>query len=272
MKTIAFTNQKGGVGKTTSAVTVAAVAAERGARVLVVDLDSQGSATELFLGADPPSPGLSDALSGEARWADVVRAGREPGALGPSSGQIDVLPATEGLTLFEESIAETGDLWAVGTLISGVRKADRYDLCVVDCPPAIGRLSLNAVAGADLIVAPVTLSSLSMRGVVRLRRMVDAVEGALGEVPRVLYLPCAVDARYSETAEFLGVLHEAFGEYPEGDVLPPVRTSSAASRSYARALTAVEYRPDGRLAEDYRAVLDALLHHGSLALPVPATA
>jgi chromosome partitioning protein len=268
MKTIAFTNQKGGVGKTTSAVTIAAVAAERGASVLVVDLDSQGSATELFLGSDPPSPGLSDVLSGEARWADVVRTGREPGALGPGSGRVDVLAATEGLTLFEESIAETGDLWAVGTLVSGVRKADRYDLCVVDCPPAIGRLSLNA----DLIVAPVTLSSLSMRGVVRLRRMVDAVEGALGEVPRVLYLPCAVDARYSETAEFLGVLHEAFGEYPEGAVLPPVRTSSAASRSYARALTAVEYRPDGRLAEDYRAVLNALVQQGSLALPIQATA
>ncbi|MDT7858063.1 ParA family protein [Rubrivirga sp. S365] len=272
MKTIAFTNQKGGVGKTTSAVTVAAAAAERGADVLVVDLDAQGSSTELFLGRAPEGLGLSDVLAGGGRWADAVVTGREPGAIGEGSGRIDVLPATEGLTLFEESLAESGDLWAVGKLVASVRKSDRYGLCVVDCPPAIGRLSLNAVAGADLIVAPVTLSSLSMRGIVRLRQMVDAVEGALGEVPRVLYLPCAVDARYSETAEFLDVLHQAFGYYPEGDVLPAVRTSSAASRSYARALTAVEYRPDGRLADDYRAVLDTLSEHGSLALPSPAAA
>ena len=275
MRTLALTNQKGGVGKTTSAVTLAAVAAERGVDVLVLDLDSQGSATELLHPSGPPTSGVADvigtgAAGGRVRWSDAVVTVREPGALGPGSGRIDLLPATDQLVAAEEHLYETGDLWSIGALVGAVRKADRYGLCVLDCPPAVSRLTLNAVAGADLVIAPATLSSMSVRGIERLHQLVEVVEANLGEVPRVLYLPCAVDARYSETARLLGEFERAFGLYPDGDLLPGVRTDSAASLSFARRQTAVEYRPDGRMAEDYRAVLAALAANGVVHLPAPA--
>ena len=275
MRTLAFTNQKGGVGKTTSAVTLAAVAAERGVDVLVVDLDSQGSATELLHPPAPPASGVADVLGtgptgGRARWSDVVVTVREPGAVGPGSGRVDLLAATDQLVATEEHLYEAGDLWAIGTLVGGVRKADRYGLCVLDCPPAVSRLTLNAVAGADLVVAPATLSSMSVRGIERLHQLVDVVADNLGEVPRVLYLPCAVDARYTETTRLLDEFERAFGRYPDGDLLPSVRTSSAAGLSFARRQTAVEYRPDGRMAEDYRAVFDALAANGVVHVPAHA--
>ncbi|MDT7858211.1 ParA family protein [Rubrivirga sp. S365] len=280
MQTIAFTNQKGGVGKTTSAVTLAAAAAERGVDVLVVDLDSQGSATEL-LGPDaPPAAGVADVIGTgpdergrdvpPARWSDVVLTAREPGDVAPGSGRVDLLPATDMLVASEEHLYSTGDLWAVGAVVSGIRKTGRYGLCVLDCPPAVSRLSVNAVAGADLVVAPATLSSMTIRGIERLHQLVEVVRDDLGEAPRVLYLPCAVDARYSETRRLLSEFEGAFGEYPGGDLLPAVRTSSAAGLAFARRQTAVEYQPDGRLAQDYRAVLGVLAENGAVHLPATA--
>ena len=271
MQTIAFTNQKGGVGKTTSAVTLAAAAAERGADVLVVDLDSQGSATELLYSSpDPVAVGAAEVVEGGARWSDAAVTVRAEGTLGPGSGRVDLLVASDQLVFTEDRLAETGDLWALGRLASAVRKSGRYALCLVDCPPAVSRLALNAVAGADLVVAPVTLSSMSVRGIERLHQLVEVVDESLGEVPRVLYLPCAVDARYSETGRLLSAFEAAFGSYPEGGLLPPVRTSSAASLAFARRQTALEYDPEGRMASDYRAVLDALVTGGSVLLPAAA--
>ena len=129
-------------------------------------------------------------------------------------------------------------------------------------PPGIGRLVANALVAAGVVVCPVSLSSTSIRGVQRLRTLVGTAEAALGEAPRVLYLPTVADARLRETRELLGVLREGFGVFPEGALLPPIRYSAALSRAFGLGRTIVEHEPEGRAAEDYGRLFEALAAGG----------
>lgn len=255
-------NQKGGVGKTATAVSLAAVARAAGQRVLLVDLDPQASATR-WLGA-APDVALSEVLVGEARTSEALTEAR------PADGEappLDLLAADEGLIVVERQLGTYGDTLALRRALRRVR--DDYDLVVLDGGPAVTALSANALYAAEVVLVPLSLSSLAMDGVARLRELV-ALAGEQGHSLRVLYLPTGADARLRETRDLLEVLREAFGAYPDGDVLEPVRYSSALSRAYGMRQTIAEYaaeqaaeqnRPDPaaeRAVEDYRNVLGVL--------------
>jgi chromosome partitioning protein len=255
-------NQKGGGGKTATAVSLAAVAREAGRRVLLVDLDPQASATR-WLGS-VPEVGLSDVLGGEAPTSEALTEARpaEDRADG-SAPALDLLAADEGLIVVERQLGTYGDTLALR------RVKGEYDLVILDGGPAVTSLSANALYAADVVLVPLSLSSLAMDGVARLRELVALAEGQ-GHRLRVLYLPTGADARLRETRDLLDVLREAFGPYPDGDVLDPVRYSSALSRAYGMRQTIAEYaaeqhteqnRPDPAAEQamaDYRAVLDIL--------------
>ena len=282
---VSVQNQKGGVGKTATAVGLAAAAREAGLRVLLVDLDPQASASR-WLEVEPDGGrtlGLSDLLdghgSGEVTLADAVvqaRPTEEAEAGGENSPDVarpalDLLAADEALLLVERELGGAGVTDRLRSVLD--ETAGRYDLVVLDGGPAITALSANALYAADLVLAPVTLSSVALDGVVRLRQLV-ALANERGHRLRALYLPTAADARLRETRELLGVMREAFGAFPDGDVLEPVRYSSAVSRAYGTRQTVPEYaaaaledtgREDpaaARTEADYRAVLDAVLGAG----------
>lgn len=267
---VSVQNQKGGVGKTATAVSLAAVAREAGLRVLIVDLDPQASASR-WLEVAPDGGdtlGLSDLLDGHAS-GDVALEGAVAQARPEEDGRpaLGLLAADESLLFVEREMGSEGVTDRLRAVLADAQSS--YDLVVLDGGPAVTALSANALYAADLVLAPITLSSIALDGIVRLRELV-ALANEQGHPLRALYLPTAADARLRETRELLGVMREAFGTFPDGDVLEPVRYSSAVSRAYGTRQTITEYaetlrdetgRDDPaalRSVEDFAAVLSAV--------------
>jgi chromosome partitioning protein len=164
---VAVANQKGGVGKSTTAVNLGAYLALAGARVLVVDLDPQGNAsTGLGLDHRGIEPSIYDVLTGEADAASAIRQ--------TAVGNLDVLPSTIDLAGAEVELVnalsrETRLRQAIGSIRYG------YDLVFIDCPPSLGLLTVNALAAADELLIPIQCEYYALEGLGQLLRNVDLV-------------------------------------------------------------------------------------------------
>jgi len=161
----AFANQKGGVGKTTSALSVAAAMAEQGRAVLVVDLDPQACLT-FSLGYDPDTvePSLHDTVTGRAALADTI----------VQHGEVDLAPANIDLAGAEVTLlSRTGREYLLrGELYELL---DSYDHVLIDCAPSLGVLTINGLTAADQVVIPVQCETLSHRGVAQLLETIHDV-------------------------------------------------------------------------------------------------
>ena len=164
---VAVANQKGGVGKSTTAVNLGAYLALAGARILVVDLDPQGNAsTGLGLDHRRIEPSVYDVLMGEAEAADAIR--QTP------VSNLDILPSTIDLAGAEVELVnalsrETRLRQALGTVRYG------YDVVFIDCPPSLGVLTVNALAAADELLIPIQCEYYALEGLGQLLRNVDLV-------------------------------------------------------------------------------------------------
>ncbi|GFK94099.1 Sporulation initiation inhibitor protein Soj [Fundidesulfovibrio magnetotacticus] len=176
MRVLAFLNQKGGVGKTTLAANVGAGLVRLGRSVLLVDLDPQGHLTRAF-GADPGGPGLHEALSGSAPAADLLV--QAEGAL--------LLPASPELAGADTVFAS---LPGKERLLARVlERLPEADACILDCPPNLGLLAVNALAAAHAVVVPVQAEFLALAG---LGAVMDTVDAARGFNPGLTVLGVAL--------------------------------------------------------------------------------
>lgn len=247
MRTLAFVNQKGGVGKTTSAVNVAAALAEEGKKVLLLDLDPQGCASA-WCGVRDDGKGLLEVLSGNGSLSDLVAVSSIPG--------VDVVPASEWLSSADRALA--GEVGVETMLRKAVHRLPKtWDFLLVDCPPALGLLVVSSLVACREVFVPVEASTMALGGLARLVQTVDRVRERLNPGLRLAHiLAVRVDSRTNLARDVVDRLRERFGDL----VLETVVRESVRFReawSFGKPITT--YDPRGTGAEDYRAVSHELL-------------
>jgi chromosome partitioning protein len=239
-------NNKGGVGKTTTCVNVAAGLAHRGRRVLVVDLDSQGSAS-LALGVDHDNlrPSAADALFGERRADDILRSTPVDG-LDLMTGSLDLANADVRLKKMSNGEKRLREILAP--------IASRYDQILIDCPPSTSILSVNALVSADAFIIPVTPSYLALEGVVSLGKVVRRVRRGIGEAAPVLGIALTqVDRSENQVPSVIEQLRSHYG----GKVFDTeIRYDSALDRAPSHHEDIFTFAPNSDGAADYDSLLD----------------
>jgi len=220
---IAIANQKGGVGKTTTAVNLGAALAEAGYRLLVVDLDPQGNATT-GLGLNPRdvSGSIYDVILNDLPLEDCV----EPTSL----KNLFVAPATIDLAGAEiELVAQMSRGLRLRRAIDSVR--DQYDLVLIDCPPSLGLLTVNGLAAADDVIVPIQCEYYALEGLGQLLRNVALVHANLNPSLEVRGIVLTMyDARTKLADQVEAEVREYFGPRVYQTVVPrTVRLSEAPS-------------------------------------------
>ena len=247
---LAISLQKGGVGKTTTAINLGAALAELGFRTLIIDLDPQGNASS-GLGIHPPddAPTIADVLRREETLDAIV----EPTA----EKNLFVAPAPTGQMLAEveaQLVAEMFPQPRLKDAIDAVR--DDWDYILMDCPPSLGRLTVNAFMAADAILAPVQCQYFALEGLRDLSEVVKQVRAALNPTLEIAhYLLTMSEGTKKLSQEVESELRNAFGEKVFKAVIPyNVKLAEAPSMQ----LSVLKHASTSKGAKAYRAVAKEL--------------
>jgi chromosome partitioning protein len=243
-ETVAVANQKGGVGKTTTVVSLAAFLARDGYRILIADIDPQGNATS-GLGIDRSALDASiyDVLLGDMAAADVIR---ETGI-----GGLDLLPSDRSLAGSEvELVPRQGRERRLRQVLAPV--AGRYDFVLLDCPPSLGLLTVNGLTAADSVLVPLQAEYYALEGLTQLMATLDLVREHLN--PSLVLKGVVLtmyDTRTALAADVSAEVRAHLGDRVFGTVVPrSVRLAEAPS--FGRPI--VHHSPSSRGAEAYREI------------------
>ena len=247
---LAISLQKGGVGKTTTAINLGAALAELGFRTLIIDLDPQGNASS-GLGIHPPddAPTIADVLRREETLDSIV----EPTA----EKNLFVAPAPTGQMLAEveaQLVAEMFPQPRLKDAIDAVR--DDWDYILMDCPPTLGRLTVNAFMAADAILAPVQCQYFALEGLRDLSEVVKQVRAALNpDLEIAHYLLTMSEGTKKLSQEVESELRNAFGPKVFKAVIPyNVKLAEAPSMQHS----VLKHASTSKGAKAYRAVAKEL--------------
>jgi chromosome partitioning protein len=238
--TIAVLSQKGGTGKTTTVRTLTDVFRRVGLEVLAVDLDPQGNLSDYFDVPPDADPTVADVLAGKAKAADAVHDG--------------VLPANLGLA--ESELILSGKMGREMTLRRALRDVKRrYDVILIDCPPALGLLTVNAVVAADYALISAEAQYFAMQGVEQALEVIElAKENLHPDLEWLGVFLNIADMRTVHSRDALAQLKERFGDRVFETA---IRSSIRYAESAERGVSIVDYRPD--LGADYLALAEEVL-------------
>ena len=239
-KTIAVLSQKGGTGKTTTVRTIADALRRASLRTLTVDLDPQGNLSDYFDVATDAEPTIADVLAGRATAAEAIHE--------------DLIPAN--LSLAEAELMLGGKMGREMTLRRALAKAPKeYEVILIDCPPSLGLLTVNALVAADRALVTAEAQYFALQGVEQAMEVVELARESLNPGLELLgVLLNLADMRTVHSREALASLKERFGEQVFDTV---IRSSIAYAESAERAKSILDYRPD--LGADYLALTDEVL-------------
>ena len=238
-RVVSLLNHKGGVGKTTSAVNISAALAKLGEKVLLIDLDPQANLTlSLGIGRQPVT--IYESIRGEAELQPV-----------PVLENLDVIPSVLDLSGAEmELISEAGRELILRELMQPVQY--EYDYIIIDCPPSLGLLTLNALTASDYVVIPLQAQFLAMQGLTRIKQVIDKVrfrmnkQLMIGGVFATMY-----DGRKVLNRDVVETIKKYFGDRVFSTM---IRDNIALAEAQARRQDIFSYRPNSSGAEDYLAL------------------
>ena len=244
---IAFANQKGGVAKTTSTVNLGAALREHDLRVLAVDMDPQGNLT-MSQGIDTEGleKSMYDVLVHRTPIEDVIY-----------ERELDVAASTIDLAGAEMALATMiGRERALQRALDAVR--DNYDYILIDTPPSLGLLTINALTASEGVIVPVQCEYLSLRGLLQLEKTLEMIRENLNPDVHIQgILPTLFDARTHHGKESIEVLRENFGDLVFDTV---VRKTIKFAEAPVAGSSVLKYDPKGRGAESYRALAREVLN------------
>jgi len=251
MRTIAITNQKGGSGKTTAAVNLAAALGEKGHRSLVIDLDPQANASTWLLGQEAEDRGLLQVLTDNRALVDQVQATPAPGVEAVASS-----PAFAGV---ETALA--GKMGAEQRLRRAIEQlpSDRWEFVFLDCPPSTGLLSVSALAAASEVLIPLEAHAMSLSGLTQLLHSVEEAKELLHN-PNLDLIGVLISRMHSRARLAQDVDKELRGNLGPLVFKTVIRENIrlAEAPSYGKPITL--YAPSSPGAEDYRAAAKELLN------------
>jgi len=262
MRSIAVMNQKGGVGKTTTAVNLAAALADGGCRVGLIDLDPQAHASlHLAVGPQPEQPTIYDVLSGEVRLKGVFR---------QVSERLSIVPSGTDLVAAEVELAERPDRETLlrRRLCEGPL---RLDYLLIDCPPSLGVLTLNALAAVGEVLLPLQPHFLALHGLSRLLETIELVAARVNPKLRLSgVLFCMYDSTTRLAAEVSRDVEDFFRRargrqtaWSEAVLFQTrIRRNVRLAEAPSFGQSIFQYAPHSHGAEDYRRLAEELRARG----------
>ena len=246
MKIVAIANQKGGVGKTTTAVNLGSALAERGQRILIIDLDPQANATSAL--------GMQE-LKGESLYEPLLAGTSIVEKILPTRLQnLFLIPSDLDLAGAEVEIARMSDhLTRLAKTLSIFRTDQTFDFVLLDCPPSLGILMTNALAAADEILTPIQCEYFALEGLVKIVHVVEQIRdsGANDHIEIGGIIMTMFDTRTNLSGQVVAEVRKHFGEKVYKMVVPrSVRLSEAPS--FGKSI--LEYDSGGAGAYAYRAL------------------
>lgn len=256
MRTIAIANQKGGVGKTTTAVSLAVALARQGKKVLLVDADSQADATK-YLGVENPDE-LQNTLA-TAMHSIINDAPYQPSDYIQHHVEgIDFVPSSIDLSSVEvELVNAMGRERILKTFLDDVR--GQYDYALIDCTPSLGMMPINALSAADRVLVPVQAQYFSMRGLLQLFRTIDKVQRRQNPNLKIEGIVLTlVDSRTNLSKDVSAILRESYGNGVRiFQTEIPMCIKAAESPSFGQSI--FSYDPAGKATLAYEALAKEVL-------------
>ncbi len=246
MKTIAIANQKGGCGKTTTAINVSAALAATGRRTLLVDLDPQAHASfGLRTSNLPTDKSIYYALTDNPEKKRSLDS-----CIANVSRNFDIVPSNIQLSTLEQEFKGKED--AVSELYKVLSSyPSTHEYTIIDCPPSLSFLTFNALRAADRVIVPIDMSAFTLMGVGKLLGMVELITTKIGHVPRLNALATLFDIRTTYSQSVLEEVKAFFGDQMFRTV---IRLNVALKRAVSEGVSVIDFDKTSKGAKDYTAL------------------